>query len=68
MVDDQNIDELRESVREFTEYLKQVVANPEIVLQFDPVQVAWFMEHLEMLAAESKELAADIQEMLNKRK
>lgn len=63
-----NIEELRESVREFTEFLKQVVENPNIILQFDPIQVAWFMEHLELLTEESKDLAAKIQEMLDKKK
>jgi ubiquinone biosynthesis protein UbiJ len=62
------IDEIRESVREFTMFMRQVVANPGIILQFDPVEIAWFMEHLELLNEESKDLAKRIQEMIDKKK
>jgi pterin-4a-carbinolamine dehydratase len=63
-----NIDELREAIREFTMFMRQVVANPEIILQFDPVEIAWVMEHLELLNEESKDLAKRIQEMIDKKK
>jgi len=60
------IDEFREGMRGFTELLKNIVENPEVLMEFDDVQIAWIMEHLELLVEESRDLADKIQKLIEK--
>lgn len=62
------IDEFREGIRDFTELLKNIVENPDILMEFDDVQIAWIMEHLELLVEESRDLAEKIQKLIDEPK
>lgn len=61
-----DIDEFREEMRGFTELLKSIVENPEVLAEFDDIQIAWIMEHLEMLVVESRDLSEKIQKLIEK--
>lgn len=61
------LEELRQTIRDNTEMLRNLVEHPEVMDEWTPAQLAWFKEHLEHNREELVKLHKSIMDLVGNR-